>query len=165
MTEKQLRPFSKFEMLELLRQQKIEIERLKAEKETAVKRRNEHRMVIGDAGSIAEASAMLSGVISEAQAAADLYLENVKTIEAEKKAETDRIEYDAREKIAAMFSGAERKSDEILAQTGGILTEMQNLFDWHLGKIIDVFADIHEVIRKSGFAESSKDDGSDEGNE
>ena len=165
MTEKELKSLSKIEILELLHSQELEIERLKTEKEEAAKQKDEHRLSIEEAGSIAEASVMISGVMQAAQSAADLYLENVKALEADKKAEAARIENEAQERIFAMYSDAERKHNELMEHTRNSLAETQKIFDWHLGKLVAVRAELQEMINRAGLSGLTENDKTDAENE
>jgi len=125
-----LSSLSKLELLEILHKQELEIERLKSEKESLLS--------IGQAGSIAEASLMVSGVMQAAQDAADMYLESVKAVEAEKN------------------SVAERRNEEIMALNRQILSAMQKLFDGHLGRLISARTELQDMIKKSGLTELLK---------
>ena len=130
MANKELSSLSKLELLEILHKQELEIERLKSEKESLLS--------IGQAGSIAEASLMVSGVMQAAQDAADMYLESVKAVEAEKN------------------SVAERRNEEIMALNRQILSAMQKLFDGHLGRLISARTELQDMIKKSGLTELLK---------
>ena len=137
MANKELRSLSKLELLEILHRQELEIERLKSEKDDHIP--------IERAGSIAEASLMVSGVMKAAQDAADMYLESVKTVEAEKN------------------SIAEHRHEEILELNRQILTAMQKLFDSHLGRLISARTELQDMIKKSGITELLKTDGMGDG--
>lgn len=94
MTEKQLKKLSRAELLEILIQQakrndslEAELAELKtfyeekiSEYEALLERKT---IAIEESGSIAEASLKLSGIFEAAQQAADIYLENIRTIEKE----------------------------------------------------------------------------------
>ena len=86
MTERELRKLSRQDLLELLILQVKENERLTirlAEKESQLQ---EQRIQIESSGSIAEAALKLSGVFEAAQAAADVYLENLRRLQQEAEA-------------------------------------------------------------------------------
>lgn len=78
--ERKLRNMKKIELIELLLEQEKEIERLKAENDVLKDQTNIQQIKLNSAGSIAEASLLLSGVFEAAQRAADLYLNSVKTM-------------------------------------------------------------------------------------
>ena len=80
MTDRELRKLGKAELMELLLEQSEEIARLRkqlAEREAAL---TDRELKLQRAGSIATASLTLTNVFEAAQAAADLYLENVKRL-------------------------------------------------------------------------------------
>ena len=68
---------SRKELLELLIEQMEENERLQAQLNEAIENVNRRRIILENAGSIAEASLALNKVFEAADAAAKEYLENV----------------------------------------------------------------------------------------
>lgn len=71
------------DLLELLISQGKEIDRLTAELAEAKEELRQRRLIIENAGSIAEAALQINGVFAAAQAAADQYLENIMAMQAE----------------------------------------------------------------------------------
>lgn len=69
---------SRSKLLEILVSQSREIDRLKAELETAESKLRDREIQIASCGSIAEAALKLNEVFEAAQRAADQYLENVR---------------------------------------------------------------------------------------
>lgn len=78
MADKDLRRLQKIELLEILVDQRKRIDELEAELTEAKKELEKREINIRTSGSIAEASLKLTNVFTEAQKAADLYLENVR---------------------------------------------------------------------------------------
>ena len=78
MTEKELKKLSRAELLELLVYQTKKVEDLQDELDEANRRLANRRIMLRNAGSIAEASLEINEVFRAAQTAADQYLENVK---------------------------------------------------------------------------------------
>ncbi|MGT2722383.1 hypothetical protein [Streptococcus porcinus] len=75
---KDLKKLSRKELLELLLEQQLLIEKQEKElKEIKVKLNNQ-KIEIEDSGTLAEASLRLSGIFEAAQEAADIYLKNIK---------------------------------------------------------------------------------------
>ena len=176
MTDKQLRSLDKMQLLDILRQQEIEIEGLVAEKEASLAIRKklasekaamakiweettrekeemaknfEERMkTLEKAGSIAEASLMLSGVMKSAQEAADLYLENIKMLEAEKSALSEKIEYDARAKAEAIISEAERKCAAIEREMYGAANRLRDNSEELITMMANIHKRLHELIEE-----------------
>ena len=79
MTDKQLRRLKKEDLLSLLLTQSKEIERLRKELAITRKKLEDKQILIAKTGSLAEASLAVSRVFEDAQKAADLYLENVRS--------------------------------------------------------------------------------------
>ncbi|MGT2752968.1 hypothetical protein [Streptococcus porcinus] len=75
---KELKKLSRKELLELLLEQQLLIEKQEKElKEIKGKLKNQ-KIKIETSGTLAEASLRLSGIFEAAQEAADIYLENIK---------------------------------------------------------------------------------------
>lgn len=129
MNSKHLRSLSKLDLLEIMHQQELEIERLSAEKEEAERVLDERSLSASQAGSLAEASLMVSGILQAAQDAADIYLENIRTLETEKTAAAERLEKEAMAKAAAILERSERRRMEAEARARQIVTDMQRYLD------------------------------------
>jgi hypothetical protein len=136
-------------MLEIMRQQEVEIERLTAEKDelskrlTAekdelMKRLEERQITLDKAGSIAEASLTLSGVFQAAQNAADLYLENIKALGTQANAKLASAEDDTRQIKA-----------DILSASMKMIVAMKTLLDKHSEQIAAAGSDFEEMIVKA----------------
>lgn len=78
MTKQELKRLSRLDLLELLLRQMEENERLRNELEQAREELDSRRIMISNAGSIAQASLQISSIFEAAQMAADIYLENVR---------------------------------------------------------------------------------------
>ena len=76
--EKDLRRYSRVDLLELLVEQGRELERVRSELASAREELRNRDIAISSCGSIAEASLKLNHVFEAAQAAADQYLDSVK---------------------------------------------------------------------------------------
>lgn len=80
MTNKELHRLKRSELLELMLAQSKEIDRLKKQLEIAERKLQSRDIVMEKTGSIAEAALVLNRIFSNAQRAADLYLDNVERI-------------------------------------------------------------------------------------
>lgn len=78
MTDKELRKLSRRQLLELMLAQSRQIDELTAQLNAANEKLEERRIILDNAGSIAEASLQLNAVFEAAQKAADQYLESVR---------------------------------------------------------------------------------------
>ena len=100
MTAQELKTLRRVELLELLLTLSRENEDLRdrlAKAETALE---EREIVLEEAGSIAEASLRLGGVFEAAQAAADRYLESVRSLLDRQRQICAQMERDSRERMA-----------------------------------------------------------------
>ena len=79
MTDKELKKLSKTDLLSLLLTQSKEIDRLKEELAETKRQLEDRNIIIEKSGSLAEASLAIFRVFDDAQKAADLYLENIKS--------------------------------------------------------------------------------------
>ncbi len=84
MTGKDLQKLTRQDLLELLLEAEKENDSLRAEVESLRAEVADKQLVISKVGSIAEASLLLNGVFTAAQAAADQYVMNVKRVCEEK---------------------------------------------------------------------------------
>ena len=89
MTEKELQKLTRQDLLELLLESERENESLRKTLDALKAEAEDRRLFMDKVGSIAEASLLLNGVFSAAQAAADQYVLNVKRV-CEEKAERIR---------------------------------------------------------------------------
>lgn len=78
MTDKELKKLTRLQLLELLVEQGKELDRQRTRAERAEKKLRERNVLLGEAGSIAEAALRIQGVFEAAQAAADQYLDSVR---------------------------------------------------------------------------------------
>lgn len=79
MTDKELKKLSKADLLSLLLTQSKEMDRLKEELAETRKQLEERSILLEKSGSLADASLAIFHVLEDAQKAADLYLENVRS--------------------------------------------------------------------------------------
>ena len=84
MTEQKLRKLSRMELLEMLLEQSKEVERLRQENQRLAEQLESRRIMIDEAGSIAEAAMELNQIFETAQKTADQYLQNVRQLCEEK---------------------------------------------------------------------------------
>lgn len=78
MLEKDLRKLNRTELLEIMLEQQGEIDRLRKELEDVRKQLDDRAILLGEAGSIAEASLRINHIFAVAQKAADDYLAGVR---------------------------------------------------------------------------------------
>ena len=141
MTDQELRKLKRTELLELLLTQEKENEELRRQLQEARDRLAERKLSLDEAGSIAEAAMRLNGVFEAAQAAADQYLENVRSLsegqesrcarlEAESRQEADRLLRETEERCTAMLEGAKKESQ---AYWENVSTRLEEYYNAHEG--------------------------------
>lgn len=113
MANNELKKLSRAELLEMLIEQSKEMEALKKQLKEANEMLEDRRILIENAGSIAEASLQLNGVFEAAQKAAAQYLENVQQ-QAGICADTDR---NSRERAETLLSYVKIKCSEMESET------------------------------------------------
>lgn len=107
MTDKELSRLKRVDLLELLIAQGRENDRLQAELAEAKAQLEERNIILQNAGSIAAAALQLNSVFQAAQAAADQYLESIRTMEAKTKLECSKLLAAAQQK-----AGMSQKTQE-----------------------------------------------------
>lgn len=78
MTDKQLKKLSRRELLEMLILQTRKVENLEKQLEEANRKLADKRLLVENAGSLAEAVMKLNGVFEAAEKAAQQYVENIR---------------------------------------------------------------------------------------
>jgi len=117
MKQTDLRGLSRGELLELLVQQGEEMERLKEQLAACEQQLQDKKLVMDEAGSIAEAAMKLNGVFEAAQTASAQYLENIQELVEEQKERTEkanRLLSKTEADCAAMRADTKRQCDKML---------------------------------------------------
>ncbi|MBQ1270025.1 MAG: hypothetical protein IIW34_08035 [Clostridia bacterium] len=120
-TEMELKKLGRGDLLELLLTQGKENEELRFKLKAAEDKLASREVAVREAGSLAEAVAMINGLMESAQKTADYYLDNIKMraeshesliakLESESMQKADTLVKDAEEKCAAMIKDAEEKA-------------------------------------------------------
>ena len=99
MTDKELKKLSKADLLSLLLTQSKEMDRLKEELAEARKQLEDRSILLEKSGSLADASLAIFHVLEDAQKAADLYLENIRSGNYKKDEEPQQVEEQAQTSV------------------------------------------------------------------
>ena len=106
--------FSRSEMVMVMHDQELEIERLRAKVEELQAQLDDYEIKFEEAGSLAEAAVSITRLFEAAQAAADIYLDNI-----QRKAErTEAILEDVERQADAIISDAEAVAKQHLEAAG-----------------------------------------------
>lgn len=121
MTNKELKKLSRAELLEMLIAQSKEVAALKEQLDKAEEQLNDRKIIIENAGSIAEASLQLNGVFEAAQNAAAQYLENMQRqadicgeMEKESRECAEKLLADAKIKCSEMEKETQKKCENMI---------------------------------------------------
>jgi len=139
MTDKQLRSLSKTQLFELLHKQELEIERLTADNTKLT----EQTLSLERAGSLAEASIMVSGIIEAAQNAADVYLDSIQKVETDRLEALSKLEEEAR---ARALRSVELRNAESGARIEQLVMDMLQFFDSQVTNLATMKEELTELI-------------------
>ena len=142
MIDKQLRSLSKKQLLRLLYEQELEIERLTEENAMLTKQ----SLNLEQAGSLAEASLVVSGIMEAAQSAADVYLDSIRNVEVKKLGTLAKLEEEA--KVRAI-KAAESRVAGLRAQLELLITDILRTFDNHLSSIAALKGELADIISRN----------------
>lgn len=130
MTEKELKKLSRKQLLELLLKQTEHSEQLQLQVNQLSEQLHSRRLAIRKAGSLAEASLRLNEVFEAAQAAADQYLDNVRSNTEEQLREGRGIPEDVRRAKEAMLAETEHYCAVRKAEADRKLKEINTLLNY-----------------------------------
>ncbi len=116
MTDKELRRLRRTELLEMLLTQVEENKKMQIRLNEMQMQLDDRRIMINEAGSIAEAALRLNGVFQAAETAAAQYLENVRMLSGKQEAVCRRMEEEARKKAETICAEADAYSRQIRSQ-------------------------------------------------
>jgi len=142
MTDKQLRSLSKTQLYSLLHKQELEIERLGAENVKL----SDRALSLEQAGSLAEASIIVSGIIEAAQSAADIYLDSMQTVEADRLETISKLEEEAK---ARAIRTAEIKNAEAKARLDRLVKDLLQVFNHQLDTFATLKDELTELIKRN----------------
>lgn len=115
MVEQDLRKLSRTDLLELLLKQSRELEQCRTELVAANQKLAEREIALSRAGSIAEASLLISGVFEAAEQACAQYTENIRNLSERQEAICESMERDTRLKCEMMEVETKSKCDQMIA--------------------------------------------------
>ena len=113
MTDKEFKRLSRSQLIDIIYQLQLKQEELSAENNKLSKALEDRRLLVNEAGNIAEAALEIHNVMQSAQDAADHYLEEIKI---RINHEYQRILKEAKEKAADIIEKAQEEADEIVAR-------------------------------------------------
>ncbi len=123
MTDKELKKLSRADLLEMLIEQSKEVERLKAIIKQNEEELQNKKILLNEAGSIAEASLKINQVFENAQKAADQYLANVYLLKERQSEICAQMENETRKKCNDMIVKAKIESKAYWDEVSGKVDE------------------------------------------
>ena len=123
MTDKEFKRLSRAQLIEIIYQLQLQIDKLNEEKQELESELNDKRLRLQSAGNIAEAALEINNCFRSAQNAAEQYLNEIKAIREETEAERQRILSDAQAEAAAIIAGAKKTNGDYDSAIEAILKE------------------------------------------
>lgn len=116
MTDKELKRLSRGELLEMLIHQTRKNEALAKQLEKAKEELEEKRLLVTEAGDLAQAVLKVNGVFEAAAQASSQYLENIKAMEIECEEKCRTAIEEAESKAEVILADANKRAEEIVNQ-------------------------------------------------
>ena len=123
MTDKEFKRLSRAQLIEIIYQLQLQIDKLDEEKQELESELKDKRLRLSNAGNIAEAALEINDCFCSAQNAAEQYLNEIKAIREETEAERQRILSDAQAEAAAIIAGAKKTNGDYDSATEAVLKE------------------------------------------
>ena len=123
MTDKEFKRLSRAQMIEIIYQLQLQIEKLNEQTEMLESELADKRLRLSNAGNIADAALEINDCFRSAQNAAEQYLNEIKAIREETEAERQRILSEARAEAAAIITGAKKTQGDYDSAIEAILKE------------------------------------------
>ena len=117
MTERELKKLSRADLLEMLIDQSKELQKTQRRLCKAEAELDERRIVIDEAGSIAEAALRLNGVFEAAQASCKQYMENIQFLSSRQEKICKQREEESMRKCTAMLEKTQKRCAALEAET------------------------------------------------
>ena len=123
MTDKEFKRLSRAQLIEIIYQLQLQIDKLNEEKQALENELEDKRLRLQSAGNIAEAALEINDCFRSAQNAAEQYLNEIKAIREETEAERQRILAQAQAEAEAIIAGAKNTQGDYDSAIDAILKE------------------------------------------
>ena len=131
MTDKEFKRLSRAQLIDIIYQLQLQIDKLNEEKQALEGELKDKRLRLSNVGNIAEAALEMNDCFRSAQNAAEQYLNEIKAIREETEAERQRILSEARAEAAAIITGAKKTQGDYDSAIEAIMLEYsQNHSDY-----------------------------------
>ena len=125
MTDKEFKRLSRAQLIEIIYQLQLQIDKLNEEKQALENELEDKRLRLQSAGNIAEAALEINDCFRSAQNAAEQYLNEIKAIREETEAERQEILKQARVEASAIISEAAEIRSNYNSAVENILKEIR----------------------------------------
>ncbi|MBQ5889350.1 MAG: hypothetical protein IIW73_00135 [Clostridia bacterium] len=123
MTDKEFKRLSRAQLIEIIYQLQLQIDKLNEEKQALENELEDKRLRLQSAGNIAEAALEINDCFRSAQNAAEQYLNEIKAIREETDTERQRILKEAKAEAEAIIAGAKNTQGDYDSAIDAILKE------------------------------------------
>ena len=123
MTDKEFKRLSRAQLIEIIYQLQLQIDKLDEQKQALESELADKRLRLSNAGNIAEAALEISNCFRSAQNAAEQYLNEIQAIREETEAQRQRILSEAQAEAAAIIADAKKELGEYDSAIEAILKE------------------------------------------
>ena len=123
MTDKEFKRLSRPQLIEIIYQLQLQIDKLNEEKQALENELEDKRLRLQSAGNIAEAALEINDCFRSAQNAAEQYLNEIKAIREETDTERQRILKEAKAEAEAIIAGAKNTQGDYDSAIEAILKE------------------------------------------
>ena len=123
MTDKEFKRRSRAQLIEIIYQLQLQIDKLNEEKQALENELEDKRLRLQSAGNIAEAALEINDCFRSAQNAAEQYLNEIKAIREETDTERQRILKEAKAEAEAIIAGAKNTQGDYDSAIESILKE------------------------------------------
>ena len=123
MTDKEFKRLSRAQLIEIIYQLQLQIDKLNEEKQALEYELEDKRLRLQSAGNIAEAALEINDCFRIAQNAAEQYLNEIKAIREETDTERQRILKEAKAEAEAIIAGAKNTQGDYDSAIEAILKE------------------------------------------
>ncbi len=117
MTERELKRLSRANLLDMLIDQSMELQKAKKQLRAVREELGKREIALKNSGSIAEASLKLNGVFEAAQASCEQYLENIRSLSGRQEEICRRQEQECREKISRQMEECRLRCEAMEQET------------------------------------------------
>lgn len=158
MTSKELRKLSKLELVDMINEQSAVIEKLQLRVEQLEVQLKDRSLKIDQAGSLAEASLQVNGVIEAAQEAAQQYLLNIESLnerttmlcmqqEEESNSRCRALEANTKKRCEELEASTTKKCEDMKNATEREITARWNEFTQKVDQYVDAHGELKEILK------------------